>query len=390
MIVTLIVTALLARPYPWLHWVRAFAEAGAIGGLADLFAVSALFRYPFGIPIPHTAIIPTNKQRIAENFGQFVEQHFLTRENVRKRLQTSNTAEAITRWLDEPATQRMLSQLAIDLIPAALSAIEERDADRFLKASLTPRLKKLDPSRLAGEVLATLAANNRHQEFFDHTLQALKRWLVANEGLVRAKFSQASAYTPGFFDKYLADKIIAGTLALLQEVAASPQHALREQFDQMTIGLIEQLETSEELQSRAQAILHEALDHLAHSDQLLDAWRKAKQHILAAIETQSAEAQKSLEGSVSALNEGILKKPALQDKLNPWLIEALEGLIARHRNQLSALIGAVVTSWDPIDVSRKIELEIGRDLQFIRINGTLAGGCAGLVLHTLTYTLGRV
>jgi uncharacterized membrane-anchored protein YjiN (DUF445 family) len=122
----------------------------------------------------------------------------------------------------------------------------------------------------------------------------------------------------------------------------------------------------------------------------LDAWRKAKQHILAAIETQSAETQKSVEGSLSALNEGILKKPALQDKLNPWLIETLEGLIARHRNQLSALIAAVVKSWDPIEVSSKIELEIGQDLQFIRINGTLVGGFAGLALHTLTYTLGGV
>jgi uncharacterized membrane-anchored protein YjiN (DUF445 family) len=390
MIATLIVTSLLARSYPWLHWVGAFAEAGAIGGLADLFAVSALFRHPFGIPIPHTAIIPKNKQRIAENFGQFVEQHFLTRENVRKRIENSNTAEAVTRWLDEPATQRMLSQLAADLIPAALSAIEEKDADRFLKASITPRLKKLDPSRLAGEVLAGLAANNRHQEFFDHALQALERWLAANEGLVRAKFSQASAYTPGFFDKYFADKIIAGTLALLHEVAANPQHALREQFDEMTAGLIERLQTSEELQSRAQAILHDTLEYLAHSDQLLEAWRKAKRHILAAIETQSAETQRSVEGSLSALNEGILKKPALQDKLNPWLIEALEGLITRHRNQLSSLIAAVVKSWDPAEVSSKIELEIGQDLQFIRINGTLVGGCAGLILHTLTYMLGGV
>lgn len=384
----LLLTASLFEPaHPWLRWVKAFSEAGAVGGLADLFAVVALFRHPLGVPIPHTAIIPANKDRIAENLGQFVEQEFLTRENIRNRLRGSNTALALAEWLDQPATQRMVSQFIIDIVPAVVGSIQERDVDHFLRANVAPKLDRLDPAKLTGDVLAAIATNNKHQELFDRVLQTLETWVVANESLLKAKFSQASLYTPGFFDKYIVDKVIAGTLALLHEVSEDPQHELRSQFDQVTTQLIERLRTSEEYRRRGREILNDTVEYLESSDGLMAAWRQIKEYILSNFEKERAATQKSLEGGIVTLNEGVFKKPALQSKMNPWLIEALERLADRHRHELSALITAVIKSWDAVEVSRKIELEIGPDLQFVRINGTLVGGCAGLVLHALTSAL---
>ena len=387
MLVLLIASSVLEPAYPGLRWLKAFAEAGAVGGLADLFAVVALFRHPLGLPIPHTAIIPANKDRIAENLGQFVVQQFLTRENIRERLQGNNTAQAIAQWLDEPETQRMVSQFVIDIMPAVLRSIEERDAEHFLRANIAAQLNKLDPSKLAGDVLAAIAMHDKHQKFFDQLLKALEDWLLANQGLVKAKFSQASLYTPGFFDKYVADKVIAGTLALLREVTENPQHELRKQFDQMTVELIERLETSGEYRQCGHEIMSDTLEYLENNNVFITAWSMVRDYILTIFEKERAAMQEGVEGGIVALNEGLLKKPVLQSKLNPWLLEALESWVTRHRNELSALITAVVKSWDPAEVSRKIELEIGRDLQFIRINGTLVGGCAGLALHALTTAL---
>jgi len=236
-------------------------------------------------------------------------------------------------------------------------------------------------------VLAAIAMHDKHQKFFDQLLKALEDWLLANQGLVKAKFSEASLYTPGFFDKYVADKVIAGTLALLREVTENPQHELRKQFDQMTVELIDRLETSGEYRQRGHEIMNDTLEYLENSNVFITAWRMVRDYILTNLEKERAAMQEGVEDGIVALNEGLLKKPVLQSKLNPWLLEALESWVTRHRNELSALITAVVKGWDPAEVSRKIELEIGRDLQFIRINGTLVGGCAGLALHALTTAL---
>lgn len=222
----------------------------APGAFADLFAVVALFRHPLGLPIPHTAIIPNNKDRIAENLGVFIANHFLTKENVRRRLEANNMVLHVAQWLDDPATRRMATRFVIDRVPAILDAIDEEDAE-LLVQDVVRRLGAIDVSPLAGRLLSTLTRDDGHQALFDQALRALEQWLVANQGVVNARFSQASAYTPGFLDSYVVERLVAGTVSLLREIAENPGHEIRAMFHQYTIDLSRELESSAALHQDA-------------------------------------------------------------------------------------------------------------------------------------------
>jgi uncharacterized membrane-anchored protein YjiN (DUF445 family) len=385
MVALLVVSAAFQHIYPWLHWVRAFAEAGTVGAFADLFAVVALFRHPLGLPIPHTAIIPTNKDRIAENLGLFIANHFLTKENVRRRFEANNTVLQFAQWLDDPATRRMASQFIIDRVPAILDAIDDEDAERLLQ-DVVRRLGAIDVSPLAGRLLSFLTRDNRHQALFDRALRALEQWLVANQGVVNAKFSQASAYTPGFLDSYVVERLVAGTVSLLHEIAENPDHEIRATFHQFTVDLSRELESSADHRRRGQEMTRDIADRWVHSNDARFVWHAIKKRILGLLDNRET-AERTCEGLLAGVSDGLLKRPAVQRELNPWLLNALEALVSGQRHQLATLITSVVKSWSADQVARNVELEIGRDLQYIRINGTLVGGAVGLVLHALVIGL---
>ena len=383
MLALLIASSALQSAYPWLHWVRAFAEAGTVGAFADLFAVVALFRHPLGLPIPHTAIIPSNKDRIANNLGRFAASQFFTRENVRRQIENSGVTIRLAQWLAEPATRRTASQFVVQKVPAILEAIEDEAGERLLH-EVGRRLAAIEISPVAGGLLMLLTKDDRHQAILDRALQALEQWLIANEGVVKAKFSQASVYTPGFLDNYIVEKLVEGIVALLRDVAKNPDHEIRSEFHQRTVDLINQLNTSGNSRGRGQEIFGGVIDDLATSGTLLVAWRAIKTHILVRLESDPKAVEQACETALACLSDGFLKKPSVQRGLNPWLIEALEELVLSQRHQLAGLITSTVSNWSPQEVARKVESEIGRDLQYIRINGTLVGGAIGLILHAVT------
>jgi uncharacterized membrane-anchored protein YjiN (DUF445 family) len=385
MLALLLASAAFQSAYPWLHWVRAFAEAGTVGAFADLFAVVALFRHPLGLPIPHTAIIPTNKDRIAENLGLFIANHFLTKENVRSQLEAHNTVSQLAQWLDDPASRRMASQFLIDTIPAILNAVEDEHAECVLQ-KFARRLGAMDVSPLAGGVLSFLTRDNGHQALFDRSLRALEQWLVANQGVVNAKFSQASAYTPGFLDSYVVEKLVAGTVSLLREIAENPGHEIRATFHQFTIDLIRELGSSADYRRRGQEMTRDIVDRWVNSDDARFLWHAIKKRIHGLLDDRQA-AERACERLLAGVSDGLLKRPAVQRELNPWLLNVLEGLVSGQRHRLSILITSVVRSWSAGEVGRRVEIEIGRDLQYIRINGTLMGGAVGLALHALVKVL---
>jgi uncharacterized membrane-anchored protein YjiN (DUF445 family) len=383
MLALLIASTALQSAYPWLHWVRAFAEAGTVGAFADLFAVVALFRHPLGLPIPHTAIIPSNKDRIADNLGRFAVSQFFTRENVRRQLESSGLTIRLAQWLADPATRRTASQFMVHKVPAVLKAIEDEAGERLLH-EVGRRLATIEISSIAGGLVFLLTRDNRHQAILDRALQALEQWLIANDGVVKAKFSQASAYTPGFFDNYIVERLVEGMVALLRDVAVNPDHEIRSGFHRLTVDLIDQLNTSGTSRRRGQEIFGEVIDDLATSGTLLMAWRAIKAHILVRLDSDPKAVEQACESALACLSDGFLKKPSVQRALDPWLIEALEELVLSQRHRLAGLVTSAVGSWSPQEVARKVEIEIGRDLQYIRINGTLVGGAIGLILHAVT------
>lgn len=381
MLVLLGVSAAFQSGHPWLNWLRAFAEAGTVGAVADWYAVTALFRRPLGLPIPHTAIIPSNKDRIGESLGDFIENNFLTPKNIIARLRQHDAAQALAEWLARRSNSLAVAEAVTDFVPALLNGLEDEDVRRFLDRALTPQLLRLNVSRIAGNILTVLTQSRRHQVLLDRALFALERWLVANGGLIEARFSEESRYTPRVVDKYVVTKFVQGIVALLHEVAENPRHELREQFDRATQALIHDLINSEEYRQKGRALLERLVQHLRTEDFYRSVWEDVRSRVRADLGSDSSVITRHIAGALAVVGERLLDDPGVRQKLNGWWLEAVHKIAVRFRHQICVLITDVVKSWDAEEVSRKVELQIGKDLQYIRINGTLVGGAVGLVLH---------
>jgi len=388
--VVLAATSFSVAAHPWTAWVKAFAEAAVVGAVADWFAVVALFRRPLGLPITHTAIIPNNKDRIGESLGRFVEENFLTPENVMQRLAGVNVAKAAGTWLAEPANSERAAAGICAMVPRVLTMFQDEDVTQFLTRILLGELEKINLSRVAGEALELVTSGEEYQALFDDAVEGIERLIAGNQALILEKFGEASKYTPEFVDRYVVDRFVRGIVRLLQDVIADPRHPLRMQFADSTRKLIEDLKTSPEMHARGAAIKVQIIEHLRTKPYYAALWNDIKNRILADVASDRSRLSKALSSLLNALGSGLARDEAMQGKLNQWLQGALETLMLAHRHQISLLITDVVKSWDAREVSAKIELEIGRDLQYIRLNGTLVGGCVGVLLHLLAMLPGYV
>lgn len=370
--------------YPWLAWVRAFAEAGTVGAIADWYAVVALFRRPFGLPIPHTAIIARNQQRIAESLGSFVETNFLTPELIIGRLSGHNAAQALAVWLAQPANSRAVGDVVADSLPGLLNGIDETNAERFFERVAVPQLRSLNVSRAMGEILEVLTGSDHHQPLLDRGLAGMEQWLAANVDLIKAKFSAASKYTPAPLDAWIVKKFVEGIVALLHEVAQSPDHELRGQFDEAVRDLIVQLRTSAAYRRFGRTLMRDCIRHVRNEGYAYRVLDSLRARVNADVQRDDSVLRGIAAAVLATLGRSVSEDRAIQHKLNAWWLGLARELVVRYRHQLAALITDVVKSWNSEEVSRKIEAEIGRDLQFVRINGTLVGGMAGVLLHALT------
>ena len=382
--IVLVASSLALVHYPALGWLRAFAEAATVGAVADWFAVVALFRHPLGLPMAHTAIIPRNKDRIGRSLGQFVERNFLTPENIVKKLAQARIAERLAAWLSQPANSELAAQRACAAIPALLEALEDEDMWRLLDHALTPQLERLDAARLAGRVMALLSAEGRHQKLLDAALKMIERWVSANREMLIAKFGEVSRYTPQFIDQYIVDRLIAGAADVLQQVANDPAHELRVKFDVATLRFIDDLQHSERYRAQAEAIKHELLVHFKEKQSYRTLWRIGREKIVEDLGRDRSIIRAQLADVLLALGGALAKDLTLQRKLDVWIARAVEVLAVRNRHEISLLIEEIVRGWDARDMADKAELEIGRDLQYIRINGMVVGGLVGVVLYALS------
>lgn len=381
MIVLLILCVIWQAQYSWLAWLRAFAEAGTVGAIADWYAVVALFRHPCGIPLPHTAVIPKNQQRIAESLGSFIEENFLTPEIVIARLSGFNAAQALAEWLAARENSALIAEAVADSLPRLLDGIDGTDVEHLFDRLVKPRLRTLDVSRMAAQVLALVIEGNRHRPLLDRGLSAAQTWLSNNGGLIKAKFSEASKFTLPTLDAYIVNKFVEGIAALMREVAANPEHELRRRFDVAVQHLSSELRTSAVYRRFGRLLLRDCIRHLEGSGYSRVVLEHVRAYVLADLCSKNPVVRDLLTGTLVSVGQGVVSEPSIQHKLNAWWLDVAGLLVRRHRHQLSALITDVVKSWDANEVSRKLEAEIGRDLQYIRINGTFVGGAVGVLIH---------
>jgi len=385
MAVVFVAAWLLEGAHPWLGYVRATAEAGMVGGVADWFAITALFRHPLNLPIPHTAIIPQRKDRIGRSLGNFVQNNFLSPEVLGAKLRAAGLSQRAAEWLREPEHARLVVRQTAGVLKSAAAVVKDEDVYAFLERSVIEPLKQRPIAPVLADGLTLLTVNDRHQQLLDRVVEGLWRLVAENDGLLRQRIREESPWwMPRFVDERVHDKIVDGIGRTLESVNADPDHPLRRQMDDLLITWIGQLRESPEAMARAEALKQQVLDDPTSERLTHSLWRELKQVLDRQVTAAEHGAPGGLERGLSALAGAALEDPALLAKLDDWVIGAVLRVIEQHRHEVGQLIAHTVSAWDPEETSRRIELQVGRDLQFVRINGTLVGGMVGLVLYTLT------
>ncbi len=394
MLVVVAILFIVARWYegrfPWLGYVRAFAEAAMVGGIADWFAVTALFRHPMGIPIPHTAIVPSRKDRIGTALGNFVQRNFLTREVVASKLHGMKLGERAAAWLTEPAHSRQLAQVVARGLSGATAMLKDEDVQSMVDRGIVSRLRTMQAAPVAARVFDTLTSGGRHQALLDDALRLAARFLAENEEMIRERITAESPWwVPGAVDNKLGDKILSGVEKTLVAVAADPDHPLRVRYDEAVDRFVLSLRNNPEVIAKAEQIKLDVLDHPSVADFSRSVWSDVKDRLTGYAErlAQNADDEPDqIERWLTGLGTKVLEDPELATKVNGWIVELVTYAVEQAREEVAKLIASTVAAWDANATSRKIELQIGRDLQFIRINGTLVGGLVGVIL----YVFGRM
>jgi len=390
MAVVFVLAWLLEAQHPWLGYVRATAEAGMVGGVADWFAITALFRRPLNLPIPHTAIIPQRKDRIGRSLGNFVQNNFLSPDVLGAKLSAAQLSRRAAEWLREPEHARSVVRAAAGALRSASAVVRDDDVHALLERSVIEPLKRRPIAPVLADGLALLTVNDRHQQVLDRLVDGLAQLVKNNDGLIRERIREESPWwIPDFVDDRLHDKIVDGIGRTLVSVSADAGHPLRRQLDELLVGWIEQLRESPEVIARAETIKQQVLDHPT-SEQLTESiWREVKKTLDRQVDAAEHGTPGGLERGLSALASAMLEDEALLVKIDDWIIGAVLRIVDQHRHEVGQLIAHTVSVWDPDETSRRIELQVGRDLQFIRINGTLVGGMVGLALYALTRVVGQ-
>lgn len=372
--------------YPWLGFVAAFAEAATIGGLADWYAVVALFRRPLGLPIPHTAIIPANKDRIADNLGRFIEVNFLAPGPVREKLEEVDFSAHVADWLSDAERARGLSRFVVRLVPQTLDAIEHSGLRGFFTSRMMEQVEKVQLAPLAGELLAAFTDDRRHQKLFDEFTRVVGRFLSDEQALavMREKIREELPSLFNLFraDAYLLKKIVASAGSLLEEVRADPDHPIRGEFDRFVETFIERLKTSKSYGRRAEKLKRDFLARPELHDMAHGVWVSLRTFIERDAQAVDSTIRTHLAGMFVEVGKHLTSDSGIRADMNKGFVVALSSFVENQKGGVSRFIADQVKRWDLVQLTRLIEINIGRDLQYIRFNGMIIGGLAGLALHS--------
>lgn len=365
-------------------YVAAFAEAAMVGGLADWFAVSALFRHPLGLKIPHTAIIPNNKERIGESIGNFLQYNFMTREVLRDELAQVDFAGAAAAWLADQARCAELAGTLARAVPGVLHTLDDDSVRRFMRAALAGSLGSIRLGPALAQLLTMLAGERQHHILLERILGVAARALEQNRPYLRQKVHENSPrWLPKAIDDKLLERMLDGVQTILIEIQGEDS-AWRTGFDQATHGLIEQLAHSPEYEDKLHQLLARGLGHPAFHDYLGEVWTGIKARLLEDTSGGASVLASGLAQSMATLGAALQADPALRSRINAWLRALVADTIVERRDVIAAVVRRVIRTWDAGTVTRKFELQVGKDLQFIRINGTLVGGSVGVLLHAFS------
>jgi uncharacterized membrane-anchored protein YjiN (DUF445 family) len=378
------VSTIMLASARWMGIVRAFSEAALVGALADWFAVTALFRRPLGLPIPHTGIVPRNKSRIGRSLGIFVQRNFLTEKVLDE--QVVNISGSFARLLQNPASrQRVIDRVRV-LVPQVLEVLRDGEIQRFLNSQIEDMIRDTDLARAAARVLRALTANQTHEALLDEFLGQLQRFFRSNQLWFRQQLREASPwFVPEMVDRKIFDAITRKTEQTLDEALSNRDHEFRQRMLDSVYGFIVKLESSPELRQRAESLKTMLLSSGAFRE-YVESIRNA---ILAAIDADVERRESVLVGALERvlqnLVDSLAASPKLQRKVNGFIRNILSTLVGQESTYVADLIAKTIDGWDSKTLVSKLEEQVGADLQYIRINGTLVGGLVGLALYWLGF-----
>ena len=370
-----------------LGYAIAFTEAAMVGGLADWFAVTALFRRPLGLPIPHTAIIPVNKDRIADSMATFLQDNFLTPQVVARRLQVFNLAASAGALLANPqrSDQSRLREGAAGLFADVLESLDPDRMGGMVKTGLRRQIEKIDIASLLGQMLENAIADKRHLPVLESLLRKVGEAVESNEPMIREMIHQRANTIMRWtgLDERLANGVLDGTYRLLAEVIVQPDHPLRAKIDEALASLAHDLRHDPETRAKAERIKSELLENPAMAAWMDAMWERGREALLRAVRNPDRALAGSLGESIAQLGQALGEDPRLQVLVNRFARRTLVGVASRYGSEIVRLVSETVKRWDAKTARLPARRNHGRDLQFIRINGTVVGGLVGVAIHTV-------
>jgi uncharacterized membrane-anchored protein YjiN (DUF445 family) len=371
--------------HPFFGYVRAFAEAAMVGALADWFAVTALFRHPLGVPIPHTAIIPHRKDQIGESLGDFVKENFLTKEVLHDRLDQAHVGQRLGVWLREPANARKTGNALADALRGSLDIVDDRDVGGSLQGLIERKIRDTPIAPLLGRAIDVAMDGGHHQRLLDTVLTGLGSFIDDNRVTFRERLANESPWwVPEGIDDRIYAKITTALHSFLADIATKPEHQVRKAIDRRILSFADRLRTDPGLIDKLESVKAELLAHRDVQAWLQSLWGEVKRSTRIATDDPDSELRRRIDTSLQRLGTRLADEPELQAKVDDWVDRAAGYIVDHYRGEVADIISSTVAKWDGKATAERLELQVGRDLQFIRINGTIVGGIAGLLIHTLS------
>jgi uncharacterized membrane-anchored protein YjiN (DUF445 family) len=384
-VIFLVCAALLSRGGPsWLGYVRAAAEAGMVGALADWFAVTALFRHPLGIKIPHTAIIPRKKDQLGEGLGTFVRENFLSPDVVETKLRDAEIASRMGKWLSEPDHAARVASEASTVLRVGVELLNDEDIQHAIDRTIVRRIAEPQWGPPVGRVLTQLLAENRQQALIQLLADRAFEWsLNAGPTIERVIMRDSPSWSPKFVDQLVGDRIHRELMDFTDKVRRNPDHELRQSANRFLFEFADDLQSDPATIAKAENVKEQLMERDEVTRAAETAWKTLKRLVLEGVDDPDSALRGRIADAVVQIGESLRDDAELRDKVDDWIVRGVQHLATQYGAEATTIITDTIKRWDADEASRRIELYVGRDLQFIRINGTIVGALAGLVIYTI-------
>jgi len=375
------------NPASWMGYVKAFAEAAMVGALADWFAVTALFKHPMGIKIPHTNLIENKKNDIGDNLGNFVTENFLTPATIRPYIHKLEVAHFLSTWLNQPKNQQLLERELLFLLQSIIQDVDEKKIIDFLSQKAQRGIGEINVQQFIAQGLQYALTQNEHNRLISLVLPKIQEYIEHHRTEIYEQIIEKKPLLGLVGGKTVTNQLIKGLHTFLADIQTNEQHKVREEIGLQLIQLAKDIESSLIWKTKLQAMLHQFVTKEVITQYLTDFWITTKESLLIQLKTEDSTFRSYLKNTIQSLADTINQDVDLQQRLNHWTQVTLYRMALRNTQEVNALIRNTVDQWDGRELSDKLELEVGKDLQFIRINGTLVGGLVGLLIYILTQFL---